>query len=178
MLGQEGESVDSIDVVEVSVDERAVSDRVESGVATNSVAKGLPDVVADLRASFKEMSGVGEKIEGCLDLMGKCLVQQHKPSFRGFWEARKLLFELFADPSLAPGDRTHYQGICKDLSREALFLKDRVKEVSNFAAQQIELAIQAMKVELGQAVEVPADWDSGVLPECLEADSRFYFESH
>lgn len=178
MLEQERESTDSVDVVEVNFDEQAVSDVVDGGIAASFIAKALPDVVVDLRVSLEGMSSINEKIEACLSLMGECLAQPNKPLFRGFWEARKLLFELFADSSLTSGDRIRYQGICKDLSRDALLLKERVKEVSNFAAQQIELAIQAMKVELSEAVAVPDDWDSDVLPESLEASSRFYFESH
>ncbi|WP_108624209.1 hypothetical protein [Candidatus Similichlamydia epinepheli] len=178
MLEQERESGDSVNVVEVKVEERTVSDPVENEVTEGSVSKAPPDVVVNLRSSFDGMSGVCEKVEACLSLMSECLSHSDRPLFRVFWESRKVLFELFADSSLSSADRVRYQATCKDLSREALILKDHVKEVSNFAAQQIELAIEAMQVELSKAVEIPSDWDSGVLPECLESESRFYFESH
>ncbi len=90
------------------------------------------------------------KLSHALDFMEKSISQSGMPNFKCFWEARKLCIEFFKDEAITPVSRAHLWNRYVELSKEARRLKDILDEQSSFAAEQIEMAIQALEQEIQQ----------------------------
>ena len=85
-----------------------------------------------------------EKLRIVLDFMKEALSQEGTPHFRGFWEARRFCLPLFKK-NLNPVVRSKFWGEFTELSQEAKRLKDILDEQSNFAMEQIDLALKDLE---------------------------------
>ncbi len=96
---------------------------------------------------FEKEQNVEEKIRLALDFMRAAISQTGSPRYKDFWEARKLCLPLFKE-SISPKGRADLWAAYIELSSEARRLKEILDEQSAFAAEQIDLAIQALEKDL------------------------------
>lgn len=88
-----------------------------------------------------------EKIRGCILFMQSCLSREGPPSFKDFWEVRKLCLLLFKE-TLSPKVRSELWESYIGLTTEAYHLKEMMDSESSFAREQIESAIHDLQQNL------------------------------
>lgn len=92
------------------------------------------------------------KLKYAFGFMKSCIAQ-NPPFFKGFWEARIKCLELFKE-NIPSTLRTQKWEEFSDLSKEARRMKDQLDEQSNFAQEQIDIAISAIEKDLEELPEV------------------------
>lgn len=97
---------------------------------------------------LEEQDSPEKKIASILQFMESSLSQGGTPSFKNFWEARKLCLSLFKEENLSYAVRSHLWSKYVELSNEAHRLKEVLDEQSAFAVEQIKLAIEALENDL------------------------------
>ncbi|HSX11891.1 MAG TPA: hypothetical protein VLF61_00170, partial [Rhabdochlamydiaceae bacterium] len=113
-----------------------------------------------------------EKIRNCIAFMQQCLSREGPPSFKEFWEARKLSLLLFKE-SLNPKVRNELWECYVGLTTEAYHLKEMMDNESSFARQQIESAIQDLEKNLHHFAVLAQQVPSLELPEeCRQAAAQ------
>ena len=115
------------------------------------------------KAEFELQSDSEIKLQLAIHFMETSLGQGGTPHFRSFWEARRMCLSLFKE-NIAPSIRGQLWTKYSDLSKEARRLKEILDEQSAFAVEQIEIAIQALELEISKFDE---HIDKAVLPELL-----------
>ncbi len=98
---------------------------------------------------YEKVEGVEAKLQMTMDFMEFSLAQAGSPHFKSFWDARNICLQLFKEniPAILRSEMwTKYT----ELSKEARRLKEILDEQSSFAAEQIEIAIQALETDLDQ----------------------------
>jgi len=135
------------------------------------------------QAPFLEELEKAEKIEKkirlCLDFMKKLLSEGEIPQFRTFWETRSLCLQLFKE-KLPPRIRTVYWAEFVALSEEIRKIKEILDEQSSFAAEQIELAVEALKKDVSQIEALMIAMDPIKVPKeahVLKANQSVYIDS-
>lgn len=93
------------------------------------------------------------KLQLAVNFMENTLSKQGTPHFKSFWEARNVALLLFKE-NISPNLRSEMWTKYTDLSKEARRLKDILDEQSAFAAEQIEIAIQALENEIENSKEL------------------------
>lgn len=96
---------------------------------------------------LKELEGhtaVEAKIECAIGYMEKSIAKEDAADFKGFWDARMKCLELFKE-NVPQFLRNQLWIKFSELSKEARRLKDLLDEQSNFAAEQIDIAIKAIE---------------------------------
>ncbi|MGK5595144.1 MAG: hypothetical protein ACSNEK_07290 [Parachlamydiaceae bacterium] len=115
------------------------------------------------------------KLKFAIQFMEESLQKVKTPDFKNFWEARKMCLELFKE-AIPPVVRSQLWGKYHELSKEAKRLKDILDEQSNFAIEQIGMAIQSLEEEIAQ---IPASLEQAhsiTLPEnCYVLEKEFAF---
>lgn len=107
---------------------------------------------------FKELDALTEveaKIEFAIAFMEKAIAQENTADFKSFWEARMKCLSLFKE-NVPPFLRNQLWTKFSELSKEARRLKDMLDEQSDFAAEQIDMAIGAIEMGLDQLPETLA----------------------
>lgn len=113
-----------------------------------------------------------EKIRNCILFMQQCLSREGPPSFKEFWETRKLCLLLFKE-SLNPKVRNELWERYIGLTTEAYHLKEMMDNESSFARQQIEAAIQDLEKNLDQSSALAQQVCAIELPEeCARAAAQ------
>jgi len=111
----------------------------------------LPQTMSDVLLAFSEKLKTfptpEEGIAFGLEFMRQSISQEGSPHFREFWEARRLVLPFFRE-NINVAIRSKLWGEYVELTTEARRLKDILEEQSSFAAEQIDLAIQALEKEL------------------------------
>ncbi len=102
---------------------------------------------------LKEQNAPEQKIAYVLEFMEKAISQVGAPSFKEFWDARKLCLSLFKEETLSFSVRSHLWNRYVELSKEAHRLKEVLDEQSAFAAEQIDLAIKALEDDINKLAE-------------------------
>jgi hypothetical protein len=97
----------------------------------------------------EEISNPDEKLRLVLEYMRDALAQSGHPKMKDFWEARQLCANLFKE-NLSPKARAEYWAVYLELSGDAKRLKELMDEQGAFAAEQLDLAIQALENDLSQ----------------------------
>lgn len=123
---------------------------------THQKAPSSKDNQAALEKFSKDLEALPSsdvKLSFALDFMEQAISQSGSPNFKRFWEARKICVELFKDESIPQAGRAHLWNRYVELSKEARRLKDILDEQSSFAAEQIEIAINALEKEITQISE-------------------------
>jgi len=103
----------------------------------------------------EELSLLGEdekKLDCLLSFMQETLEGKGALHFREFWEARKVVLELFKS-RLHPSDRVQLWSRYSELCQEAKQLKELFEEESSYITEQIERAIEAVEEEMDELVE-------------------------
>ncbi len=98
-------------------------------------------------AQFTQVISVEEKIRLSIEFMRSTLSQSGSPQLRDFWKGRRVCLPLFKE-NIAPKNRSQLWKDYIELSEEARQLKNILDEQAAFAAEQIELAIQALERDL------------------------------
>ena len=107
---------------------------------------------------LKELESIADsetKLHRIIECMQASISQTGSPSFRCFWEARKLCLQQFKE-QLSPSVRSLYWTKYSEISQEAYRLKEILDEQSAFATEQIDKAIEAIEEsikELAQNIE-------------------------
>lgn len=92
------------------------------------------------------------KLQRAIAFMESSLSQGGTPHFKSFWEARNLSLELFKQ-NINPSTRNSLWIKYSELSKEARRLREILEEQSVFAAEQIEIAIQALENDVSKNEE-------------------------
>lgn len=87
------------------------------------------------------------KLQKIIDFMEASLSQTGTPQLKSFWDARTVCLQLFKE-NVSPALRTNLWAKYTELSKEARRLKEILDEQSAFAAEQIEIAIQALEADI------------------------------
>lgn len=115
-----------------------------------------------------EQKDVEAKLEFSLSFMKAC-ISQDPPNFKGFWEARIKSLAFFKE-NIAPSHRAQKWEEFSELSKEARRMKDQLDEQSDFASEQIDIAIGAIEKELEELAEMLKAEDAH-LPSILPPDA-------
>jgi hypothetical protein len=103
----------------------------------------MSEEVKKLVALLAATSDIDEKLKLCIDFMREKLSGSTTPSFREFWEARRVCLPLFKE-NISAKIRADLWQQYVDLSVEARRLKGILDEQSAFACEQIGLAIESL----------------------------------
>lgn len=115
------------------------------------------------------------KIQLAIDFMQSSLAQIGSPHFRSFWEARNRCIQLFKEPIPVPV-RAQLWARYSELSKEARRLKEILDEQSAFAAEQIEIAINAIEQEVNNSEAQKVFIELPIQCETLRDHLVFYRE--
>lgn len=158
--------IPEMDIIEVSHDNGSHPER-----------KRAPDAEFELfQKEFQEEVSLEQKIHKALLFMEKALSQGNIPNFRHFWDARSVCLPLFKE-NVSPLMRSQAWNKYCDLSKEARRLKDILDEQSNFASEQIEIAIKALEEAIDkhdQYVEAALLGENFIIPKSLDSQKDFY----
>ena len=101
----------------------------------------------DIDEQLKHLSSTEEKLKFLIDMMNKSFSQDKVPNFKKFWHAKQLALSFFKE-NLRSDVRFRlwkdYTDICSEIHR----LKKILEEESQFAIEQIEMAIQSLEIDL------------------------------
>ncbi len=125
-------------------------DKTEESQTPASQKKGGYD---EFLTDLKGQDAPEQKIAYVLEFMEKAISQGGAPSFKEFWDARKLCLSLFKEETLSFSVRSHLWNRYVELSKEAHRLKEVLDEQSAFAAEQIDLAIKALEDDIEKLAE-------------------------
>lgn len=141
----------------------------------HSKEKGQKQHYESFLADLEKLPDADAKLHHVVAFMESSLSQHGSPHFKSFWEARNLCLDLFKD-NINPALRAEMWAKYTELSKEARRLKEILDEQSAFAAEQIEIAVQALIQDIEKnndrlSIEAPY-----LLPQCaaLENRSQFY----
>lgn len=121
-----------------------------------------------------------EKIAFGLQSMRQTISQEGSPRFREFWEIRRLLLPLFRG-SLNSTARAHLWSEYVEITEETRKLRDVLEEQSSFAIEQIDLAIDALGIEIEkmqESIERAPLVDMDSLPEVFQEKGSLYQEAY
>jgi hypothetical protein len=122
--------------------------------AEKTEEKKVSPAVKDLVKKLETVTSIEEKIRAYLDFM-KAALSDKTPRFKDYWDAKRECLPLFKE-SIAPHVRSQLWSSYIELSTEAKHLKTLLDEQSEFAMEQIDLAIQAVEADLDKMEELLA----------------------
>lgn len=108
--------------------------------------------IETLKEKLSLIASAEEKLQKIISFMEEILSQPAMPHFKTFWEARNLSLELFKE-DISSSTRFSLWAKYQELSKEARRLKELFDEQSQFAAEQIEIAIAALENDISQFSE-------------------------
>jgi hypothetical protein len=109
--------------------------------------KGSKNLFETFSSEINLINDPEVKLQKTIDFMEASLSRGGTPHFKSFWDARNLCLELFKH-NISPTSRNTYWTRYSELSKEAKRLREILEEQSAFAAEQIEIAIHALELEL------------------------------
>lgn len=125
---------------------------------------------------FESAENAESKLRLTIQFMEYSLSQAASPHFKSFWDARTICLQLFKE-NLSQPVRAEMWNKYTELSKEARRLKEILDEQSTFAAEQIEIAIQALETDLDQMesnLEKASPVDFGIEAKSLKEEYAFY----
>lgn len=117
------------------------------------------------------LEDLDEKLKKVVDFMDASLSQGGTPSFRNFWSARSMCSELFKK-NISHSVRATAWARFTELSKEAKRLRELLEEQSAFAAEQIEIAIQALENDIVNQAELGKSSESDEIPFCKTLEEK------
>lgn len=126
-------------------------------------------------AALERQPNAEEKLQLIVRFMEQALAQSGTPRFKEFWEARKLCLPLFKE-EVSPLLRGRLWEEYSNLSKEARRLKEILDEQSQFAVEQIEMAVKAIEDDVANITShsTGAIDQNALFPNFLEKDQSFY----
>lgn len=122
--------------------------------AEKPTEKKVSPAVIDLGKQLESVASVEQKIQSYLEFM-KAALNDKTPRFKDYWDAKRECLPLFKE-SIPPHVRTLLWGSYIELSSEAKHLKTILDEQSEFAMEQIDLAIRSVESDLDKMEELIA----------------------
>lgn len=156
--------------------EEAVQDAQVPDEAVHSKEKGQKQYYEKFLSDLGKHLDPDSKLQHVVSFMESSLSQHGSPHFKSFWEARNLCLDLFKE-NINPALRSDMWSKYTELSKEARRLKEILDEQSAFAAEQIEIAIQALEQDIANNSErLMNSEESDFLPpsQALEGKKDFY----
>lgn len=151
--------------------EYSLSEEVQ--LASQTPATGLLEALLKQLATLPDFE---QKLLAVIAFMENTLSQTTTPHFKTFWEARNLCLELFKE-NINSSSRLALWSKYQELSKEARRLKEIYDEQSQFAAEQIDIAIKALEKDMEQfseSLERMPSSDFPQMPEFLRANLTAY----
>lgn len=128
---------------------------------------------SEFLTQVEEAQTTEEKLKNCLSFMREALSREKIPAFKDFWEAKSLCLTLFKE-KLTARSRALLWKEYVELSDEIRKVKEILDEESQFAKEQIELAISSIEEELARGA---SPLDPEILPQPLKEKGSFYLEA-
>jgi hypothetical protein len=125
---------------------------------------------------LKNIDDPEAKLQRAIDFMEESLSLGGTPHFKNFWEARTTSLELFKQ-NISPSARVLLWSKYSDLSKEARRLKEILEEQSAFAAEQIDIAIQALEKDIetnNETLEQIPEVEFSISALSIETQLPFY----
>lgn len=152
------ESAENISISRSNLDDNLVSSSSENKEEDNaSSAERHKHKKKTISAAQKEFdhfiellekeTDLDQRLKQAIEKMEFYLSQGGTPQFKYFWEIRKRCLDYFKE-NISPGVRSTLWAKFSELSKEARKLKEMFDEQSAFAAEQINMAIDALESEL------------------------------
>jgi hypothetical protein len=138
--------------------------------------KGTKKDLEQFLSEINQMADPEAKLQKAIDFMESSLSQGGAPHFKCFWDARNLSLELFKQ-NISPSVRSVLWAKYSELSKEARRLREILEEQSAFAAEQIEIAIQALETDISNNEEqskAVTEIESIPKSKTLEPKTQFY----
>lgn len=154
---------------ELAAQEEIAHDSSESEGAESSIKPSVN--ILNLKQTLQSVSPQ-QRIEGYLQFMKNQLNPQ-SPNFRDFWEARKECAIGFRELDDAHA-KAQYVDQLQNLCAEAKGLKVLLDEQSQFAMEQISLAIEGVEKEIDLVQQQNHDWTPQHAPVKGQFDQEFY----
>lgn len=138
--------------------------------------EGDPLSIKDFNERLNTFGTPEEKLQEVISYMRACISTEKNPYFKGFWEGCKAALHLFKE-NIAPQVRVLFWRQYRDLCQEFRKLKQVLDEQSEFAVEQIHLAIDSLNKELesfDSLVQKQPKMDLSPLPKSLERNIDLY----
>jgi hypothetical protein len=116
-----------------------------------------------LAAELATIESPEQRLRTGLQHMRRVLSLEGKPDFRTFWDVRHLCIGFFRE-GIHPAIRSQLWEELRDMTAEARRLRDHLCEQADFASDQIELAINALQLEIEKVSEAVETAPPLVLP--------------
>lgn len=126
---------------------------------------------------LEEKTNAQDKLTFALDYLEKQLGEKKGKSLRFFWEIRQVCLDLFKEP-IEASERAKLWQIYHDLSIQARRLKEILQEESQFASEQINLAITSIENEVASLENSKFSTPVPELPKFLKDKAKFYNEAY
>lgn len=124
--------------------------------------------LAPFLQQLEQAKDIESKLNCALTFMENAISQEKTPDFKLFWEARSKCLDFFKEP-MPPFNRSQFWNKFSNLSKEGRKLKDLLDEQSDFAAEQIDIAIQGLEQDLANIAEAVDREEPVAIPH--EADA-------
>ncbi len=108
--------------------------------------------LVQFKKEIEQLTDPEARLQKSIEFMESSLSLKGSPDFRSFWDVRTQCLELFKD-NISPLMRQQMWAKFSELSKEARRLKQILDEQSAFAAEQIEIAIQALEGDIAKFEE-------------------------
>lgn len=132
--------------------EHPIIDKPAEKLAERLAERKVSPAVKDLGQKLEAVASIEEKIKAYLEFM-KAALSDKTPRFKDYWDAKHECLPLFKE-SIAPNIRSQLWATYIELSTEAKHLKTLLDEQSEFAMEQIDLAIQSVEADLDKMAEL------------------------
>ena len=160
----ESEELLAVEIVEPQLDH--LGEAIEQ--APKERKEGRNEQLDKLMKELAQQPDIESKLKLAITFMEASLAQNGAPNFRTFWELRKTCLETIRRKSIQPAARYSLWSKYIELSKEARRLKEILDEQSAFAAEQIDIAIQALEQDIAQLPESMAKAGPVEFPSSLE----------
>ncbi len=136
--------------------------------------KGAKERFEALQQELSQIVEPEQKLQKIVEFMELTLAQKGTPHFKSFWESRNLCIELFKQ-NIPAAVKQPLWNKYSELSKEARRLREILDEQSAFAAEQIEIAIQALEKEISAPVYSQEGFYQDKFSLCKSLSSKLAF---
>ncbi len=158
-----------------TMEETHMNEKTEKKIQEKLEERKVSPAVQELINKLESVTSSEEKIRTCLDFM-KATLSAKTPRFKDYWDAKRACLPLFKE-SMPPSIRAELWENYIGLSTEAKHLKSLLDEQSQFAMEQIELAVQAAESDLDNMEHLIAQSPEIYFPQAsfwLKDKKEFY----
>lgn len=124
-----------------------------------------PDILTLMQEEILQLNEPEDKLSVALKYLESALSHSKTPDFKTFWEVRKFILNIFKG-HLSPSVRQTSWEKFDLLSKEGKKLKDLLEEESDFAKEQIDIAITSIEDEIAKHSEKKEEVTFFIGKEC------------